>query len=201
MLARFFLRTQETNMRRLFLVAVAALMLTVVGCSGISSPGDTPSPTQPESSATARSSTPSAAAPVTSCLKGSYRLIRFVGAGEKGTFGTGEGGDVTVTFNNGSYLLRGAGKDPIKLTLAGQTADLLVDGTISGKYRVQGDKATFTVGESTGSATLSVGSSKRSVSIADVGSVLAPDGKAVLSCANDALIVTLQDVRLEFGKV
>jgi hypothetical protein len=31
--------------------------------------------------------------------------------------------------------------------------------------------------------------------------VLAPDGKAVLSCANDALIVTLQDVRLEFGKV
>jgi uncharacterized lipoprotein NlpE involved in copper resistance len=201
MLARFFLRTQGTNMRRLFLVAVAALMLTVVGCSGISSPGDTPSSTQPESSATARSSTPSAAAPVTSCLKGSYRLIRFVGAGEKGTFGTGEGGDVTVTFNNGSYLLRGAGKDPIKLTLAGQTADLLVDGTISGNYRVEGDKATFTVGESTGSAKLSVGSSKRSVSIADVGSVLAPDGKAVLSCANDALIITLQDVRLEFGKV
>ena len=36
--------------------------------------------------------------------------------------------NVTVTFNDGSYLLRGAGKDPIKLTLAGQTADLLVDG-------------------------------------------------------------------------
>jgi hypothetical protein len=201
MLARFFLRTQETNMRRLFLVAVAALMLTVASCSGSSSPGDTPSLTPPESSATASSSTPSAAAPVTDCLKGSYRLIRFVGAGEKGTFGTGEGGDVTVTFNNGSYLLRGAGKDPIKLTLAGQTADLLVNGTISGDYRVEGDKATFTMGESTGSATLSVGSSKSSVSIADVGSVLAPDGKAVLSCANDALIVTLQDVRLEFGKV
>jgi hypothetical protein len=201
MLARFFLRTQETNMRRLFLVAVAALMLTVASCSGGSSPGDTPSLTPPESSATASSSTPSAAAPVTDCLKGSYRLIRFVGAGEKGTFGTGEGGDVTVTFNNGSYLLRGAGKDPIKLTLAGQTADLLVNGTISGDYRVEGDKATFTMGESTGSATLSVGSSKSSVSIADVGSVLAPDGKAVLSCANDALIVTLQDVRLEFGKV
>jgi len=188
-------------MRRLFLVAVAALMLTVASCSGSSSPGDTPSLTPPESSATSSSSTPSAAEPVTECLKGSYRLIRFVGAGEKGTFGTGEGGDVTVTFNNGSYLLRGAGKDPIKLTLAGQTADLLVNGTISGDYRVEGDKATFTMGESTGSATLSVGSSKSSVSIADVGSVLAPDGKAVLSCANDALIVTLQDVRLEFGKV
>ena len=29
------------------------------------------------------------------CLNGRYRLVRFVGVGEKGTYGTGEGGDVT----------------------------------------------------------------------------------------------------------
>ena len=75
-----------------------------------------------------------------------------------------------------------------------------MDGTISGDYRVAGDKATFTVGESTGSATLTAGSSKESVSIAEVGNVLAPDGEAGLACTNDALIVTLQDVRLELGK-
>jgi hypothetical protein len=57
------------------------------------------------------------------------------------------------------------------------------------------------VGESTGSATLSTGSSKESVTIEQVGSVLAPNGEASLACGNDALIVTLQDVRLEFGKV
>lgn len=192
-------------MRRLLLVAVAAPMLVVGGCSGSPSAGETPSPTQPESVATASSSTPTAtppsATPVANCLKGGYRLVRFVGVGDKGTFGTGEGGDVTVTFSNESYLLRGTGKDPIRLTLAGQTADLLVDGTISGDYRVTGDKANFTVGESTGSATLTVGSSKGSVSIAEVGSVLAPDGEAGLACANDALIVSLQDVRLELGKV
>jgi hypothetical protein len=193
-------------MRRLRLVVAAALMLAAAGCSGSPSAGDAPSPAESESSAIASSSTPTAtpssATPVASCLNGRYRLVRFVGVGEKGTFGTGEGGDVRVTFNKGSYLLRGAGKDPIKLTLAaGQTADLAVDGTIGGDYRVAGDKATFTVGESTGSATLSVGSSKESVSMADVGNVLAPDGEAGLSCANDALIVTLQDVRLEFGKV
>lgn len=176
-------------------------MLAVAGCSGSPSAGETPSPTEPESSEIASSSTPSSATPVANCLNGRYRLVRFVGIGEKGTFGTGEGGDVTVTFNNGSYLLRGAGKDPIKLTLAGQTADLLVDGTISGAYRAEGHKATFTVGKSTGSATLTVGPSKGSLTIADVGKVLAPDGEAGLSCADDALIVTLQDVRLEFGKV
>ena len=192
-------------MRRLLLVAAAALILAVAGCSGSPSASDTPSPTEPESSTIASSSrptaTPSSASLVANCLNGRYRLVRFVGVGEKGTFGTGEGGDMTATFNDGSYLMRGAGNDPIKLTLAGQTADLLVDGTIGGDYRVEGSKATFTVGESTGSATLTVGSSKGSVSISDVGKVLAPDGEAGLSCANDALIVTLQDVRLEFGKV
>jgi hypothetical protein len=187
-------------MRQLLLVALAALMLSVAGCSASQSAGDTPSPTQPET--TAIDPPPMATpAPAANCLDGRYRLVRFVGVGDKGTFGTGEGGDVAVTFNDGAYLLRGAGKDPIKLILAGQTADLLVDGSISGDYRVEGTRATFTLGEGSGSATLSVASSKESVSIAQVGNVLAPDGEAGLSCGNDALIVTLQDVRLEFGKV
>jgi hypothetical protein len=34
-----------------------------------------------------------------------------------------------------------------------------------------------------------------------VGSVLATNSEAELACANDALILTLQDVRLELGKV
>ena len=138
---------------------------------------------------------------MTDCLSGRYRLVRFVGVGEKGTYGTGQGGDVTVTFDNGSYQLRGAGKNPIKLTLAGQNAGLLVNGTVGGDYQLQGDHATFTVGESTGSATLQVGPVKKSLPISEVANVLAPEGEASLACANDALIVTLQDVRLELGKV
>lgn len=189
-------------MRRLLFAA--ALMVAVAGCSSSPSASDTPSPTQPTAAATTSDPTPAAApssaTPDAKCLNGRYALIRFVGVGAKGTYGTGEGGDVTITFDNGSYLLRGEGKDPIKLTLAGQTAGLLVDGTISGDHRVAGNKATFTVGESTGSATLSTGSSKESVTIEQVGSVLAPNGEAGLACADDALIVTLQDVRLEFGK-
>ena len=139
--------------------------------------------------------------PVAQCLRGRYRLVRFVGAGEKGTYGTGQGGDVTVSFNNGSYVLVGAGKDPIKLTLAGHTANMWVNGTISGNYQLDGDRASFTVGESSGSATLQVGRVKKSLPISQVANVLAPDGEAGLACANNALIVTLQDVRLELGKV
>jgi hypothetical protein len=191
-------------MRRLLFVAVT-LLLALAGCSSSPSASDTPSPTQPTAVATTSDpnpTSPASAPPDANCLDGRrYELIRFVGVGARGTYGTGEGGDVTITFDNGSYLMRGEGKDPIKLTLAGQTADLLVDGTISGDHRVAGNKATFTVGESTGSATLSTGSSKESVTIEQVGSVLAPDGEAGLACADDALIVTLPDIRLELGKV
>ncbi|HEU4908338.1 MAG TPA: hypothetical protein VFT17_05700 [Propionibacteriaceae bacterium] len=193
-------------MKRLSIAVLTTLLLALAGCSAnsdASSPTPTPSNAPPASNGpnASPSSPASAAAPVSQCLTGRSRLIRFVGVGERGTYGTGEGGDVTVTFNGGSYVLSGAGKDPIKLTLAGQTAGLLVDGTISGNYQLQGDRATFTVGESSGDATLNVGKVKQSVPISDVGKVLAPDGEAGLSCANNALIVTLQDMRLELGKI
>jgi uncharacterized lipoprotein NlpE involved in copper resistance len=193
-------------MKRLFVAALSTLLLALAGCSDnsdASSPAPTPSGAPPASTGPNASpgSSASAAAPVSQCLTGRNRLIRFVGVGERGTYGTGEGGDVTVTFNGDSYVLSGAGKDPIKLTLAGQTAGLLVNGTITGNYQLQGDRATFTVGESSGDATLRVGKVKQSVPMSDVGKVLAPSGEAGLSCANNALIVTLQDMRLELGKI
>jgi hypothetical protein len=188
-------------MKRLVVATLAMLLLGLAGCSSDSAAS---SPTSPEASASPQLSGPSTQSrsiPISECLSGQYRLVRFVGVGEKGTYGTGEDGDVTVTFNNGSYTLRGAGKDPIKLMLAGQTAGLLVNGTVSGDYQLDGDRARFTVGESTGSATLSVGGVKKSLPISEVANVLAPDGEATLACASNALIVTLQDVRLELGKV
>jgi hypothetical protein len=127
--------------------------------------------------------------------------MRFVGVGERGTYGTGEGGDVTVTFKNGSYLLRGAGKDPINLTLAGLHGGMLVDGTIGGGYQLEGNRARFTVADSSGSATFNVGWVKQSVPMSKFGNVLAPSADADLWCANGALILTLRDIRLELGKI
>lgn len=194
-------------MKRLFIAVFTTPLLALAGCSSdpaASSPTPSPSSAPPAAAAPATASpspSSSPAVPTSECLSGRYRLIRFVEVGERGTYGTGEGGDVTVTFNNGSYVLRGAGKDPIDLTLAGQRAGLLVDGTIGGDYQLEGNRARFTVGESSGSATLKVGEEEQSMPIADVGNVLAPNGDAGLACANDALIVTLQDVRLELGKI
>ena len=191
-------------MKRLLVAVAPTLLLALASCSGAAASGPSAPTSPPPQAASPNVPNPSASPPAASvqkCLSGRYRLVRFVGVGEKGTYGTGQGGDVTVTFDNGTYLLRGAGKDPIKLTLAGQTAGLLVNGSVGGDYQLQGDRASFTVGKSTGSATLQVGPAKKSLPISEVANVLAPDGEAGLSCANDALIVTLQDVRLELGKV
>jgi hypothetical protein len=204
MLARS-LKTGEKIMKRLVVAVLGIVLFALAGCSGDSAASGPPStltsagaPAGPE---TAGPSTMGSPVPVSQCLSGRYRLVRFVGVGEKGTYGTGEGGDVTVTFDNGSYVLVGAGKDPIKLTLAGHTAKMLVNGTISGNYRLDDDRASFTVGQSSGSATLQVGKVKKSVPISEVANVLAPDGEAGLACASNALIATLQDVRLEMGKI
>jgi hypothetical protein len=191
-------------MKRLLVAVLSTLLLALAGCSGdsaTSAPTSIPTSAPPAPAGPATTSPTSPTLPVSDCMSGRYRLVRFVGAGEKGTYGTGQDGDVTVTFSDDSYMLRGAGKEPIKLTLAGHNARLLVNGTISGDYRVEGDKANFTVGKSRGSATLNVGNEKQSLPMAEVGNVLAPDGQATLACAKNALIVTLQDVRLELGKV
>lgn len=95
-------------MKRLLVAVFTTLLLALAGCSGDSAAS---APTSPPSSAPAVAAAPataspsassSPAVPVSQCLGESYRLIRFVGVGERGTYGTGEGGDVTVTFSNGS---------------------------------------------------------------------------------------------------
>ena len=61
-----------------------------------------------------------------------------------------------------TYRLEGLGKDPIRLTLAGVTGDLTVDGTTEGTYQLQGTQVTFTSTTSEGSATLGLAGAPRS---------------------------------------
>ena len=85
--------------------------------------------------------------------------------------------------------------------MPGPTAGLLVDGTISGNYQVQGDRATFTVSESSGTATLTFVRLKKSLPMSHFADVLASDAEAGVTCANNGLAVTLQYTRLEFSKL
>jgi hypothetical protein len=195
------------------LALVGLLLLAVTACSAdVPSTKTTESPastTAPQSTATPGSGTPASSSarttpgsvtPASSCLSGRYRLARFVAVGGNATYGTGEGGDVTVTFGLRTYELKGAGKKPVTVTLAGQQASLLVAGTISGDYRTDGDKADFTVRRATGTGTLTAGGQTRTLTMDDVANVLGLTGSGTLACSPGLLVVTLDNVRLEFEK-
>jgi hypothetical protein len=178
-------------------VIAAALLVLVAGCTSGSDSVPTPEPTaSPTTSATA-SPSPSTK-PAADCLEGEYKLVRFVAVNDQASFGTGEGGDIRVEFGEKTYTLTAAGKEPVTLTLAGQQGKLLVDGSVNGTYTLNGNDATFKVGQAKGSATVELAGRQQTLTMGDVGNVLAPNGKATLACNDQGLIVLLSEIRLEF---
>ena len=149
--------------------------------------------------------------PAAECLNHRYRLLRFVAEGGSDESGTGEGGDVHVTFNNhppsaggasdSSYLVEGRGSEPIKVTLAGSTGDLTVDGRTEGTYELQGAQATFTSTTSAGSATLKAGGRTQKLTMTEVVAIIAPKGSAQVACTDKALTLTSPSVRFELARV
>jgi hypothetical protein len=200
-------------MKRAGLV-LCGLLLAATGCSVQKPPTQpthsaTPDGATPQSTATSAGATPASSSggatpgsitPASDCLTGRYRLARFVVVGGNAAFGSGEGGDVTVTFRTDSYQLKGAGKKPITVTLAGLQGSLLVAGSIAGDYHANGDKADFTIRQASGRGTLTAAGRSRTLEMNEVANVLGLTGSGTLACSPRLLTVTLDDVRLELEK-
>lgn len=191
-------------------VAAAAVLL-LAGCSGGSTadePAASSAPPEPTPSVTTEAATPSASPsgsgssrPVKECLTASYTLARFVSVGGKKTYGTGQGGDVRLVFRSDSYTMTGAAAKPITVTLAGQNAELYVDGTVTGGYTAKADDTVdFTLTRTSGKAALEAAGQRRELQMGDVAKVLAPEGSAKAACTETTLVLTLADTRLEFEK-
>jgi hypothetical protein len=185
----------------------AGVLIVLAGCSdGTPTPVATSSAPAPDGSeAVAPAATPSektstALIPGADCLDGTWRLVRFIGLGEQSTYGTGQGGDVTMTFDDGAYRLVGKGKKPIRVNLAGQAGDLWIDGTAAGNYAPDGGEMAFTIDKATGEGTLESGDKRQTLPMASIAQVVAPEGKATLACPNDVLGIALPSVRLELER-
>jgi hypothetical protein len=199
-------------MRRAFFGAVAVVVtLPLLACSpsAPSAPSSAPPPTDTSTAPTPASGSPDSGSATPTpgptlaaadCLTGRYRLVRFVQIGGSRTYGTGQGGDVDVSFAGKSYTLRGGGTDPIALILAGQTADLTVNGSAKGDFSLKGDRATFTFGDAKGSALLKTGSQKQKLTMDQVAAVISPDGPAQVACTTQAMTLTFSDIRLELAR-
>lgn len=192
-----------------------ALVVALAGCSGGSGGGASASPAAQEPAASSTPAGPSTSAgsptpggpssgtlatlPAKECLTGTWALVRFVGAGQE-TYGTGEGGDLTVRFSGGGYTLSGAGRKPVTVTLAGQEADLRVDGRATGTFTLDGSTATFSQTGARGSGTIEAAGRKQRLRMDQVTSVVGLRGQGQVACTADAMTITLSAVRLELGR-
>ena len=140
--------------------------------------------------------------PAAQCLSGTYALVRFVAVGGE-TYGTGQGGDVTLAFDDGRYTLAGAGAEPVVVTIGGQTGNLTVDGTAKGTYRLSGGTATFAEPAVTGRGTLSgaAGTRAQQLTMKQVTNVIGLAGDGQVACTAQAMTITLAAIRLELGRV
>ncbi len=192
-------------------VALAAV-LGLAACSGGPGASGPPTPTGEAPTTSAPSGgesasagpSPSALATLSPdrCLSGRYALLRFVAVGGS-TYGTGQGGDVVVAFDDGRYTLTGGGAKPLVVTLAGQTGNLTVDGESRGTYERRGAAATFTATSATGSGTLGdgAGGATQKVTMKQVDSVIGLAGPGQVACTAQAMTITLKAVRLELARV
>jgi len=189
-------------MRRAAAGALAAGALVVLaGCSGSpdAAPSASPSAIPTPTSSSASASPSLATLPAAECLTGTWRLVRFVGASDQ-TYGTGQGGDVTVRFADGDYTLQGAGQEPLTITLGGGSADLTVDGRAQGGFTLAGETATFRQRSASGSARLTAGTRTERLDMDQVTSVVGLEGEGQVACTAQAMTLTLATVRLELAR-
>jgi hypothetical protein len=179
----------------------AGCVFALAACSG--GPADagasSAAPAAPSAAATGSVAPTLATLPAERCLTGTWALVRFVGTDQQ-TYGTGEGGDVTVRFADGRYTLAGAGKKPVTVTLAGQAAGLTVDGRAPGTFAVKGDRATFAQKSASGTGTIEVAGHRQRLTMDQVTSVVGLTGDGQVACTPQAMTITLTSVRLELAR-
>ena len=173
-----------------YALAVSGVLALCGACGTIPTPGPTPTPAVSESP----TPTPS---PTNDCLTGRFRVAGFAASGSGDA---GRGGDLTATFGQGTFVLTGAGHDPVQVTISGTTAEALVTGSIRGTYTADGGSGTYTVPGSDGSADVSAGVLHRTVPMSEVAKILTPEGTGTVSCTGDQATMSSSASRLDLRR-
>jgi hypothetical protein len=196
--------TDGQILNRLCGTVAVALSLTLAGCSARPE-APAPPPAATSAPASVQPTTPGPApetgptGPAPDCLDGGYRVEEFRATGADGSTAAGAGGDLTMTFDAGAFVMASKGTDPATITIAGDTDELVLNGELTGSYeRADGDQVRFTFGEGTGTAQLRDAKGvERAISVKQVARVLAPAGEATVTCGADELTLENEQLTLQ----
>lgn len=193
-------------MKTLLLAAAAAAALLAAGCTPGAAPSPpataAPPPAAETTVAPTVAPTPAESSPETdaTCPDGRYTLVKFSerGTGKNELVATGD--DLTAMFAQGQYVLFAPGRSAYTLTNGTQEADLLIQGTIAGRYDGKGDALRYTRGKVNGKLTFSAAGQSRSESMESAARTLAPQGKVPTTCDGDEMTMRLPLALLEFER-
>ncbi len=175
------------------MVALVAVICTgAAGCSAEPVPEPTAAP------ASSAEPAPAPSPSVADCLSGRYQVVRLARTSGDGS---GEGGDLTATFEAGGFVLTGAGQDPVRVTVSGPDAELMVAGSIRGSYTGAGTTGTYAIAGTDGSAKITAGLLRRTVPMSEVAEVLAPEGGGTLACTETELTMTSSASRVDLRRL
>jgi hypothetical protein len=98
-----------------------------------------------------------------------------------------------VTFTDGSYRLKGAGRQPMAMTVSDKAAgDLYVKGSIAGSYDTSGSVRTFAVNSAKGTAYVTNDEGKAQIDFAQLAKVIGLQGEFAVACGGGRLALASQ---------
>lgn len=187
-------------------LAGPAAALLIAGCASATPPATTGA-TAPASVTTAAvTSAPATSTPeqtptaIANCPTGVYSITSLKATGLNGTIGSGTGGDLKVAFTDGKYRITGQGKEPVKLSIAGQSGSLFFDGSLDGTYSGAASGLTFAYTSGSGTVKLESNGKSQSLSIPQLAKVLAPTGKGSAECSAGTATVTGGGVTFDLSR-
>lgn len=208
---------------RTTLVVVGMCLTGLVGCSSGGDSGDPQNPAsgisvRPTQSTTTQSPSSSAeeptagastgestsTAPSNGCPNGVYEIEEFTGKVPlPGTDSPmrGDGDGLRMTFADGTWTLTGDSSETSEVEIGEIEAELTVDGSVEGTYDVRsGSTFEFTVGESTGKASVAGPGVDQKISMDQLALALTPSGTANVLCSGEDLTLDSETITLEMER-
>ena len=113
----------------------------------------------------------------------------------------GDGDGLRMSFTDGTWKLTGDAAETSEVEIGDIEAELTVDGSVEGTYAPRsGSTFEFTVGESTGKASLAGPGIDQQISMDQLALALTPNGTANVLCSDEDLTLDSETITLEMER-
>lgn len=126
------------------------------------------------------------------CLHGTWRMSSFAIEADSSVTTRGEGGDVRLGFDDGSWWLRSSDDEAVTVWIGSKEAELRLQGHAEGSVDVTADGVRYSVHDSDGRVEMELpeGSAEHGMPLGHFLATMVPTGSTTLDCDEDQATVS-----------